>query len=248
MRIAVLNDIHGNLPAFEAVMNEVRRERVDQIVAGGDVVVGPMSREVLDVLLAFDIPVRFVYGNCETAVLQQMDGKMPAKVPEPYRPQIVWTAEQLRPRRATLEAWPKTITVDIDGLGDVLFCHATPRNEDEIVTQATPEESVRLVLKGVAADAVVCGHTHMQYDRIIGSVRMMNAGSVGMPFGDAGADWLLLGPDVQLRHTNYDLSAAADRVRATGYPFVEEWITRYLLNPPSAAEMLAAFTPAQVTA
>ena len=248
MRIAVLNDIHGNLPALEAVMREVRRERVDQIVAGGDVVVGPMSREVLEALLALDIPVRFVYGNCEVAVLQQMDGNMPAKVPEPYRGQIAWTAEQLQPHRATLDAWPKTLTITIGALGETLFCHATPRNEDEIVTQDTPEQLVQLVLQGVAARAVVCGHTHMQYDRAIGSTRMINAGSVGMPFGDAGADWLLLGPDVELRHTNYDLSAAAARIRDTGYPLVEDWIARYLLNPPSAAEMLKAFTPAQVTA
>ena len=242
MRIAVLNDIHGNLPALEAVLPEVRRERVDQIVIGGDLVVGPMSREVLARLVDLDIPVRFLYGNAEVAVIQAMHGTMPSTVPERYREWIRWTAEQLHPEYdALLASWPKTITLDVPGLGAVLFCHGTPRDENEIITQVTPEDRVLPVLEGVTARVVICGHTHMQYDRTIGRTRIVNAGSVGMPFGDPGADWLILGPDVRLRHTEYDLSAAAARIRATAYPGAEEFASKYVLDPPTAAQMLELY-------
>ena len=91
----------------------------------------------------------------------------------------------------------------------MLFCHATPRNDNEIFTRLTPEEHLLPIFARLNADIVVLGHTHMQFDRMVGTVRVVNAGSVGMSFGEPGADWLLLGPDVQLRHTRYDLAKAA---------------------------------------
>jgi diadenosine tetraphosphatase ApaH/serine/threonine PP2A family protein phosphatase len=93
---------------------------------------------------------------------------------------------------------------------------------------------------------VVCGHTHMQFDRTIGSVRVVNAGSVGMPFGTPGADWLLLGPTLQLRHTSYDLAAGAERIRATTYPQAREFAEQYVLQPPSEEDMLRAFGAAEL--
>ncbi|HVH80740.1 MAG TPA: metallophosphoesterase family protein, partial [Stellaceae bacterium] len=134
-----------------------------------------------------------------------------------------------------------TIRVAIDGLGDVLFCHGTPRNENEIFTRLTPEKVLLPVFDGVDAAVVVCGHTHMQFDRIVGKTRVVNAGSVGMPFGKPGADWLVLGPTLELRHTAYDLAGAAERIRKTTYPQAEEFIARNLLHPPSEEEMLNLF-------
>ena len=87
----------------------------------------------------------------------------------------------------------------------------------------------------------VCGHTHMQFDRKIGSVRVVNAGSVGMPFGQPGAYWLLLGPRVELRHTAYDLTEAADRIMNTKYPQAKDFAENNVLRPPSEAEMLQSF-------
>ena len=81
----------------------------------------------------------------------------------------------------------------------------------------------------------------MQFDRTIGGIRVVNAGSVGMPFGEPGADWLLLGPDVQLRHTPYDLASAAESIRTTTYPQAEDFAAQYVLQPPSEATMLGAF-------
>ena len=124
----------------------------------------------------------------------------------------------------------------------MLFCHGTPYSETAGFTRLTPEERLLPVFQTVAETLVVCGHTHVQFDRMIGATRVVNAGSVGMPFGRPGADWLLLGSHTQLRHTPYDLKAAADRVRATQYPQAEEFATRSILQPPSEEAMLRAFT------
>ena len=245
MRVAALYDIHGNLPALESVLREIRRADVDRVVVGGDVVVGPMSRETLRCLSDLDIPVQCIYGNAEVAVLEQMAGRDPAAVPEQYRPMIRWTAEQLYPEyERVLASWPKTLRLDIQGLGEVLFCHGTPRDDNEIFTRLTPEERLLPVFEGLDVPVVVCGHTHMQFDRAIGRTRVVNAGSVGAPFGEPGCDWLLLGPTVEFQHTSYDLAKAAERMRATNYP--EDFAARYVLTTPSAAEMLEIFTAASL--
>ena len=243
MQVAAIYDIHGNLPALEAVLQEIRQARADLIVVGGDVVPGPMPREALVCLLDTGVPTRFICGNGEVAVLEQMAGKEPASVPEQHRPLIRWTASQLQPDdEQLLRGWPKTLRLDVPGLGAVLFCHATPRSENEIFTSQTAEDRLLPIFEGLGASVVVCGHTHMQFDRMLGKVRVVNAGSVGMPFGEPGADWLLLGSDVRLRHTAYDLKAAADRIRATGYPQAQDFAERNVLQPPSEEEMLKSFS------
>jgi predicted phosphodiesterase len=243
MPVAALYDIHGNLPALEAVLDEVRRARVDRIVVGGDVLPGPMPRDTLACLLGLDIPTQFIVGNGEVTVLEQMAGKVPSAVPEPYRPVILWNAEQLSTDyERAMAAWPMTLTAEIAGLGEVLFCHATPRNENDVFTRLTPEDRLLPIFSVVSASVVVCGHTHMQFDRVIGQTRVVNAGSVGMPFGERGAYWLLLGPGVDLRRTSYDFVRAADRIRATAYPQAEQFATQNVLKTPSEEQMLAAFS------
>jgi predicted phosphodiesterase len=247
MQVAAIYDIHGNLPALEAVLEEIRQAKVDYLVVGGDVVPGPMPRETLACLLNLRIPVQFIYGNGEVAVLEQMAGRDPAAVPEQYRPIIRWTAQQLHPEYERLLAgWPKTLRVDIPGLGETLFCHATPRDENECFTRLTPEDHLLPIFEGLDVPVVVCGHTHMQFDRMIGKTRVVNAGSVGMPFGAPGADWLLLGPGVHLRHTSYDVAKAAERIRETDYPQADDFAARYVLQPPSEAVMLEVFTNVQL--
>jgi len=248
MRVAALYDIHGNLPALDAVLREVRLAGVDRIVVGGDVLPGPMPRETLERLLALDIPTQFIHGNGDRVVRLQMGGTEPAEVPEPFRDMIRWTAQQLRPGdRELLASWPPTQTLAIDGLGEVLFCHATPRNDTEIFMSTTAEERLAPVFAGVTAPIVVCGHSHMQFDRTAGSIRVLNAGSVGMPFEEPrGAYWLLLGPDIELRRTDYDFEQAAAVLRQTGYPQVETMAVRYVLNPPSAAATRAAYAHAEL--
>ena len=246
-RIAALYDIHGNLPALEAVLDEVRAAGVDLIVAGGDVVMGPMPAETLERLLDSETPVTFIQGNCEREMLVQLGGGVPASVPESVRAILRWTGAQLsREQQALIAAWPAALRVARPGAGDIFFCHATPRNDTEIFTRLTPDERLAPVFAGVDAALVVCGHTHMPFDRTIGSHRVVNAGSVGMPFGAPGADWLLLGPDIEPRHTTYDLGRAAARIRASRYPQADDFATRYVLSPPSEEAMLANFGKAQL--
>jgi diadenosine tetraphosphatase ApaH/serine/threonine PP2A family protein phosphatase len=129
----------------------------------------------------------------------------------------------------------------MDGPGKVLFCHATPRNPNDIFTRLTHGDRVASLFGTLDVDVVVCGHTHMQFDRMIGSVRVVNAGSVGMPFGKPGAYWLLLGSQIDFRRTEYDLEKAAARIRETQYPDAEEFAAQNVLQPPSEEEMLRAF-------
>ena len=255
MRVAALYDIHGNLPALEAVHQDIRQAEVDQVVVGGDVVPGPMPRETLRRLLDLDLPVQFIHGNGELAMLAQMAATEASPVtywgttsgaapPEQYREVYRWTAQQLQPDyEPVLASWPKTLRLEIGGLGQVLFCHSTPRSETELFTRLTPEDRLVPLFEGLKVSVAVCGHTHMQFDRMIGGTRVVNAGSVGEPYGEPGAYWLLLGPDVQLRHTPYDLTKAAERIRATKYPQAEEFATHDVLHPSSEGEMLEVFTP-----
>ncbi len=243
MRVAALCDIHGNLPALDAVLAEIRTIGVDRIVVGGDVLPGPMPRETLARLLELDVPTQFIYGNGDLSILAQLAASDPSEVtywgttggvalPEPMREVIRWTARQVSEYLEVLATWPLTTTLEIDGLGTVLFCHATPRNETEIFTRLTPEERLLPVFTDVDASVVVCGHTHMQFDRMVGRLRVVNAGSVGMPFGTTGADWLLLGPGIDLRKTNYDTLATAEQFRRTAYPMVEEFAVKFILQSP----------------
>ena len=244
MRVAALYDIHGNLPALEAVLHDLRRQGVDRIVVGGDVVPGPMSSEALDRVLDLGVPTDFIRGNGELAALAERAGA-PSGVPEPHRDVVRWSGESLTPEQSeAIAAWPRTVLLRIPPLGDVLFCHATPRNENEIFTKLTREERLLEIFRGLDVTMVVCGHTHMQFDIVAGGVRVVNAGSVGMPFGAPGADWLLLGPGIELRHTDYDLEAAAGRIRLTRYPKAEDFASRNLLRPPSEEQILAAYAQA----
>lgn len=236
MRVAAIYDIHGNLPALEAVLEAIQIERADLIVVGGDVVPGPMPRESLSALLDLSIPLRCIQGNGERDILALHAGEELTRVPVQLHDVMRWVADALQPEHLSeLASWPSTLRVDIPGLGNVLFCHATPRDDNEIFTRLTPERRLEPIFEAANADLVVCGHTHMQFDRHVGEVRVVNAGSVGMPFGDPGAFWALLGPEIELRHTRYDLPEAAKRIARTEYPQVSEFD---VLRRPSESEML----------
>ncbi|RPJ82898.1 MAG: metallophosphoesterase [Acidobacteria bacterium] len=244
MRAAAIYDVHGNLPALEAVLEDIHREGgADLVVVGGDVLPGPFPREVLARLLGLEIPVRFIRGNGDREVLAWRMGVETSALPEHVRDVLRWTGAELRPEDEILIAgWPATLDLGVPGIGEVLFCHATPKSDNEVFTRLTPEERLRPVFESVGAGLVVCGHTHMQFDRTVGRTRVVNAGSVGMPFGEPGADYLLLGPDVCLRHVAYDLELAAACIRATAYPHAADFADRYILHPPREDEMLRVFT------
>jgi predicted phosphodiesterase len=237
MRVAALADIHGNLPALEAVLEEVAREKPDLIVFCGDVASGPMPAETIELLKT--IPrARFVSGNADRGLVEEFDAKPHTELPGPFAD---WCAKQISPRqRDFLGAFEKTVAVDaVDGIGRVLFCHASPRNDVDVMTRETSLDRMSFLLSGVEAEMVVGGHTHMQFDRMVGRVRVVNAGSVGMPYGEPGAYWAMLGPGLTLRRTEYDREAAAARIRAKDWPGADEFARRNVLSVPSVDEAMA---------
>jgi predicted phosphodiesterase len=240
MRVAVLSDIHGNLPALEAVLAEPDVASADRIVLLGDIALGPLPAESLDLLDSLGERAVWVHGNCEREVITAYDGK---SVPGSNGDSARATAGLLEARhRDLLDGLPMTVSLDVDGLGPTLFCHATPRRDDEMVLVDSPVTVWQRALAGVSEGLVVVGHTHMPFDRLVDRRRVVNPGSVGMSYGVPGACWALLGPTVQLRSTAYDVEGAAARIRAGSHPDADAWAAEYVLSPPSDLEALEVFS------
>jgi putative phosphoesterase len=249
VRVAAISDVHGNLPALEAVLDEVEREEPDLIVSCGDVASGPMPAETIDRLMTLR-SARFVKGNADRGLVDEFDGKPPGELPGPFGD---WCARQItRRQRDFLGSFESAVVVDeVDGLGRVLFCHATARNDTDVFTVETPVDRVRMLLSGLDADLVICGHTHMQFDRKVHDIRVVNAGSVGMPYGSPGAYWAMLGPGLRLRRTDYDREAAARRIRAKDWANAEQFAASNVLTVPTveqAMELMRGLEAKQVAA
>jgi predicted phosphodiesterase len=228
VRVAALADVHGNASALEAVLAEVAREQVDLIVFGGDLTWGPLPRETLALARALGVPARFVRGNA--------DRMLGAHDSERAR----WLAEQHGlEQTAFVNGFEPFVVVDVDGLGPTRFVHGSPRSDEECVTPETPSERVAEFMTGVPERVVVTAHVHVSYDRRVGDVRLVGPGSVGRPYeGEPGARWAVLGPDVELRRTEYDYDATAALYRASGIPDAEEDV-EMLLHPITRAEIIA---------
>jgi len=225
VRVAAISDIHGNLPALEAVLAEIDREGVDEIVVVGDTAHGPWPAEVVDLLVERE--ALCVRGNTDREVIERSDR---------FGPLAPWSADRIGERRlAIVRDWPLTVELTVDGLGAVLVCHSTPRQDDAVYTRITPDAELVNILGPVAADVLVSGHTHMQYDRILTSgLRVVNPGSVGMPYeGASGAYWALLGLDVEFRRAEYDVEAAVAAIEVMGVP-VDVKMLGQLVEPPDA--------------
>jgi predicted phosphodiesterase len=179
-RVAALYDIHGNLAALEAVLAEVPDDAT--ILVGGDICAGgEQPSETLTLLRGLGDRVAWLRGNADRELFPGEDGLAPAEFLEEARSKL--SEEEI----AFLHELPPT-----QRIGDVLYCHASPRNDLDIFTERTPEERIAFLFDGLDVATVVCGHTHMQYERTVAGVRVVNAGSVGAPYEDEpGAYWLL---------------------------------------------------------
>ncbi|MEX0674880.1 MAG: metallophosphoesterase family protein [Gaiellaceae bacterium] len=233
MPTAALADIHGNVQALEAVLADRRFAAAERVVVLGDVVAGTFPAETLDRLAVLGDRVRILSGNADRIVLEE-DGESD------------WVRERLGAQRlAAVAAWPASFTVAVEGLGSVLCCHAAPEDDDAILTRLTPEADFEAALGAIDEATVIGGHTHVQFDRVVGRFRYVNAGSVGRPCeGRPGAYWALLGPGVELLRTEYDIGAAADAVLASGQPSAAR-VAELLVAPPSAEEWTAQWEAAR---
>jgi predicted phosphodiesterase len=238
VRVAALYDVHGNLPALRAVLGDPRLGGADAVVVGGDLVAGPCPSECLALLEGLDLPVWFVRGNGDREVAR------PSAAGGHAGETARFARERLRPDELDrVAAWPLAVTIEVAGLGPTLFCHAVPGADTPIVTRATPDEDVRTAFARAGAAVVVCGHTHQQFDRLVGGgLRVVNAGSVGMPYeGSADPRWALLGPDVELVATPYDAVAALAEMETLGFPALDDWLGAIVRQEVAPDEVTAIF-------
>ncbi len=249
MQIAALYDIHSNLPALKAVLQELEDLRPDVIVIGGDIVPGPMPDQTLECLRQFPGNVVALRGNGDREIVTAYDGHLTAlNLPEDIRAITSWNAERLnQDQRDFLANLPEYLTLPLPPFGDVLFCHATPHSDTEIFTPLTPLQRLEQLFQGVEQKAVICGHTHMQFELRVGDIHILNAGSVGMPYADRpGAYWIMLGTEghelrATFHRTDYDLEGAAQAIRTSGYPQAQEFATENVLTVPTAKEAMEIF-------
>ncbi|WP_306324496.1 metallophosphoesterase family protein [Streptomyces venezuelae] len=242
-RVAVLSDIHGVLPALEAVLAEPDLVSADRIVLTGDIAAGPQPTQVLDLLTGLGDRVSWIGGNADRELVEHRRG-LRDTIPDPIAP---WAAEQLREDHLDLLAsLPRTLRLPVDRLGEVLFCHATPRDDEEVVLVDSRLDRWEEVFEGLDTDirTVVCGHTHMPFVRLAHGRLVVNPGSVGMPYGRTGAHWALLGPGVELRTTPFDPQAAVTRLcRDSSYPDIAAWADYFLHARATDADALTTFAP-----
>ena len=247
-RVAVLADVHGNAVALAAVLNELEREQPDAIVHCGDLTWGPLPGETYELLAGRG--ALFVRGNADRAVTELAE-----RLQDPgaeATPRERWLVEHHEtPLRALLAAFPTTVELEVDWLGDVLFCHGSPRSDEELVTVETPESRLVDAVAGTSAGIIATAHTHVRYERHVLGRTLFNPGSVGMPYeGEPGAYWAMLGPRatggtkgpndplIEHRRTEYDLDETERRYRASGDPMTNEMID-VLRHPPTPAEVIA---------
>lgn len=242
MRVAALYDIHGNVPALHATLTELEAVKPDLIVIGGDIISGPMPVQTLEMLFQLDTPVQFIRGNGDREVLLTFDGE--AQRPEmsdSAREITSWVAEQLsRSHRDFLAQLPLTYTLQREDFEDVLFCHAIPTNDEDIFTPLTPDSVVATYFQGTLQRTIICGHTHIQFERRLGDLRILNAGSVGMPYANKpGAYWLLLdGDSYEHRFTPYNVEFAARQIAITNYPQAQQFADKNVRKIPTAQEAM----------
>ena len=242
--VAVLSDIHGVLPALDAVLAEPDVQAAERIVLTGDIAAGPQPVAVLDRLLGLGDRVTWVRGNADRELVAVARGQT-RDVPDAITP---WAAGQLTADHVDwLARLPHPVTLNVDGFGEVVFCHATPRDDEEVVLVDSRLERWAEVLAGLPDEVmtVVCGHTHMPFTRLAHRRQIINPGSVGMPYGRQGAHWALLaGGAVSMRCAGYDPDRACELVKEqSSYPEVAEWTDYFLHSRASDAEALEVFGP-----
>jgi predicted phosphodiesterase len=240
--VAVLSDVHWVLPVLDAVLAEPTVQAADVIVLTGDHASGPQPVQVLERLRELDDRALPVRGNADRELVALARGER-ITVPDEITP---WAAAQLGAEHVErLAQLPHPVTLDVDGFGPVMFCHGTPRRDDEVVLVDSRLERWTEVLSSLpdTVRTVVCGHTHMPFARLVDRRLVINSGSVGMPYGRPGGSWALLKDgQVTLQHTTIDVDATiASIVADSTYPDRAEWADYFIRARASDVDALAAF-------
>jgi len=243
-QVAVLSDVHGVLPVLQAVLAEPDVMDADLIVVTGDHAAGPQPGAVLDCLLALGNRGVLVRGNADRELLALASGQQIEVADEVTR----WAAAQLSSDHLVLlGGLPHPVTVDIDGFGPVLFCHGTPRDDEEVVLVDTRLARWQEIFADLSTGVrtVVCGHTHMPFVRLVDRRLVVNSGSIGMPYGHTGGSWALLSDGaVSLRRTAIDIDHAVARVvEESIFPARQAWADSFLRATASDTEALITFAP-----
>ena len=243
---AFVSDIHANTSAFEAVLAELAAAPVDALVLNGDITWGSFPGRTVDLIRAAQREFAYVVlirGNGDRALLELADGVRSAQ-----RPREAW---MLAAHRATDVDLLRTVVFQIDielpGLGVVRACHGSPRADIETITSGTSIERLAEATAGVAADVLLTGHTHLQFDRPVDGLesirRSVNPGSAGIPYGveKPGAYWVRVDQErahpFDFRVTGYDLNGYIEAMLNTDDP-VRETIAELLRRPPTAEEII----------
>jgi predicted phosphodiesterase len=235
-RVAVLSDVHGNLPALNACLADVERQDVEAVLFLGDFTWGPQPREVLSRVESLGMPSWFVMGNAERDAIEIAAG---TRAPDGQN-DLWMVGAHGADGIATISTYSPAIHIRVSGIGDIRLCHGSPRSDVELLTPETPPERIARACVGVDDPIVGHGHTHVQYQRQVGERTVFGPGSVGLPYGTdgvPGARWALLADGIDLRVTSYDIEDAIATAHDVHYPGADT-VETMLRTPPTLAELV----------
>jgi len=226
MNIAALYDIHGNATALESVLDELSQYNVNQVLIGGDLVWGPEPREVMDILMNYKDKFVFIRGNADREVAYRYDTNN--NLPEFVSVMNHWCADQLTTEQIDFLKGLQ----DCFKTNDYLFIHGSPRSDEESIRKDTPKEEIVPMIEGTYENTIICGHTHVQFDRRIDNKRIVNAGSIGLQSNAPGACWVMISDkDIELKVTQYDIKKASERILNSNCPYKMDFAD-HILHPP----------------
>jgi predicted phosphodiesterase len=246
MRVAILSDIHGNFVALKAVLSDLQRRRIDQILCLGDLAAtGPQPCEVIEFIQPMNWPC--VMGNSDESLADNVPGELgEVQMPEEDNRRLLeldeWTRKQLRQsHRNYLSTFKPTVMFSPKNGPSFLCYHGSPRSNHEGIFAKTPDDEVTKYLEGYCAEVFAGGHTHMQMFRRFRSSMIVNPGSVGLPFdvhphwagrvrNPARAEYAIVSFagksfSLELLSVPYSIADLEEAVRTSGLPNQDWWLS-----------------------